>query len=49
MRKDFFAMEKVGNNIELTVQIPAGATVAIYADKMYNVSSGIHKYKFSIK
>lgn len=38
--------KREGNNIELSVQIPAGTTATIYADKEYSVGSGVYSYSW---
>jgi alpha-L-rhamnosidase len=36
--------KRKGDDIELSVTIPAGSTATIYADREYKVGSGIHQY-----
>jgi alpha-L-rhamnosidase len=38
--------KREGKKIHLTVTVPANTTATIYADKIYNVVSGIHYYTF---
>ena len=38
--------KREGKKIHLTVTVPANTTATIYADKSYNVGSGIHYYTF---
>lgn len=38
--------KREGDRIELSVQIPAGTTATIYADKEYSVGSGVYSYSW---
>lgn len=41
--------KREGNRIELSVQIPAGTTATIYADKEYSVGSGVYSYSWKVQ